>query len=54
MKYEPSTYSSLDVQLVKAEVEANKLNLVKFLVEGFTAAGGELLAVLGPLATFAK
>ena len=44
-KYELSTYSSLDVQLVKAEVETNKLN--QFLVEGSTAAGGDLLAVLG-------
>ena len=46
-KYEPSTYSSLDVQLVKAEVEANKLN--QFLVEGSTADGGDFLAVLGKL-----
>ena len=45
-------YSSLDVQLVKAEVETNKLN--QFLVEGSTAAGGDLLAVLGPVAMFAN
>ena len=41
-KYELSTYSSF---AGKSEVEANKLN--QFLVEGSTAAGGDLLAVLG-------